>query len=223
MATETTKTDKNEEAGGVTDTGLDKDTSEETAGKTGESSAAAASAEENPRTETLTDDGLAEDDLDDEGPGDDGTARATALRRGSGLGAGAAAVVSAGLGLSSITGTSLSEMLRDRKQLIGQIESSAQGAQGGGGGADQINALYGAPWHATALLNGIFALLAVLVGGVLLALAARRADTRSWVKGVALGGVILGVIGLVVAGGMYLDLFASAPEVPSAPAGQPAQ
>lgn len=211
MATETTKTDKSEETGAVTDTGLDKDT-----GKADE--AAATPADDTARTETLSDDDYADDDLADEDTGP-----VTAVRGGSGLGAGAAAVVSAALGLCSITGTSLSEMLRDRKQLIGQIESSAQAPQGGGGGADQITALYGAPWHATALLNGIFALLAVLVGGVLLGLVAKRAGTSSWVKAVALGGVILGGVGLLVAGGMYLDLFASAPEMPSTPAGPPAQ
>ncbi|OEV31126.1 hypothetical protein AN219_06895 [Streptomyces nanshensis] len=210
MATETTKTDKTEEAGAKPETGPDKDTTDKTEGT------AAGTAADDTRTETLSDDGLDDDYAEDE------TAPATTVRSG-GLGAGAAAVVSAGLGLSALTGTSLSEMLRDRKQLIGQIESSAQGPQGGGGGADQINALYGAPWHATALVNGIFALLAVIVGGVLLAVVAKRADTRSWVKAVALGGVVLGAIGLLVAGGMYFDLFAAAPEVPSTPTAPPAQ
>jgi hypothetical protein len=212
MATETTKTDKTEETGAAPETALDKDTE----GKAGE--AADGTAADDARAETLSD-----DDYADDGYADEDTARAGASRGLGGAGAGAAAVVSAGLGLSSITGTSLSEMLRDRKQLIGQIESQAQGPQGGGGGADQITALYGAPWHATALLNGIFALLAVLVGGVLLALVAKRAETRSWVKAVALGGLVLGGIGLLVAGGMYLDLFAAAPEMPSAPPGPPAQ
>jgi hypothetical protein len=128
-----------------------------------------------------------------------------------GLAAGAAAVVSAGLGLCSLTGTALTDMLRSRKELIGQIEAST------GGGGDQINAFYSAPWHTAALLNGIFALAAVVIGGVLLALHARRADTRPWVKAVALGGGVLGVIGLLVAGGMYFDLFASTPELPGRP------
>jgi hypothetical protein len=207
MATETTKTDKTEEAAAASETDFDKDAAVQ-------ADDAAGTPSDDTRTETLSDD-------DDFAEDETGTMTATAVR-GSGLGAGAAAVVSAGLGLSSLTGTSLSEMLRDRKQLIGQIESSAQGQQGGGG-ADQITALYGAPWHATALLNGIFALLAVLVGGVLLALVARRAETRSWVNAVALGGVVLGVIGLLVAGGMYLDLFAAAPQVPSTPTAPPAQ
>jgi len=125
--------------------------------------------------------------------------------------AGAGAVVSAGLALCSISGTSVGEMLHSRKELIGQIESST------GGGGDQINAFYSAPWHTAAFLNGIFAFLAVVIGGVLLAVVAQRADTRSWVKAVALGGVILGAIGLLIAFGMYFDLFANAPELPKTP------
>ncbi len=129
-----------------------------------------------------------------------------------GLGAGAAAVVSAGLGLSSLSGTSLGEMMRTRQELVGQIEAST-----GGGSGDQIQALYTAPWNVVALVNGIFALLAVLVGGVLLAALAKRTGGAGWVNAVALGGVVLGVLGLLVAGGMYLDLFASAPVLPQTP------
>lgn len=210
MATETTKTDKTEEAGAKPETGLDKDTATET-------TASGKTEAEDTRTEILSD-----DDVDD-GHAEDETATATATASRGGLGAGAGAIVSAGLGLCSLTGTSFSEMLRERKQLIGQIESSAQGPQGGGGGADQINALYGAPWHASAMINGIFALLAVIVGGVLLAVLAKRVGTPSWVKAVALGGLVLGAIGMLLAGGMYFDLFASAPEMPAAPTGPPAQ
>ncbi|MEU6081363.1 hypothetical protein [Streptomyces sp. NPDC047108] len=129
-----------------------------------------------------------------------------------GFAAGAVAVVSAGLGLCSLTGTPLGDMLRARKELIGQIEANTGGA--GGAGGDQIDAFYGAPWHTAAFMNGVFALAAVVIGGVLLALHAGRADTRPWVKAVALGGLVLGAIGLLVAGGMYFDLFASKPELP---------
>lgn len=210
MATETTKTDKTEKP-------EDAAAAAETEGKTTETEdkAPAKAAESEPEAVAVTDDHDSDDDMerDDVGIIDDGP---TATRS-TGPGAGAAAVVSAALGLASLTGTSLSEMLRERKQLIGQIESSAQPPQGGGGGGDQIAALYGAPWHASALFNGIFALLAVVVGGALIAMLANRAETRSWVKSVALGGVILGVIGLLIAGGMYFDLFASPPKVPGPP------
>jgi hypothetical protein len=130
-----------------------------------------------------------------------------------GFAAGAAAVVSAGLGLSSLTGTGLGDMMRSRQEIIGQIQASV----GGGAGIDQVEAFYGAPWHTAALLNGIFALLAVLTGGMLLAAHAQRPDTRSWVKSVALAGVVLGGIGVLLAGGMYFDLFAAQPVLPQAP------
>ncbi|MBO8203296.1 hypothetical protein JW613_34190 [Streptomyces smyrnaeus] len=161
----------------------------------------------------------ADDNADDsyDGDGDDEAgldAQGRAAGRRSDWAGGAFAVVSAGLGLASLTGTSFSEMLRERKSLLGQIKSNAQGS--GGSAADQVNALYGAPWHTAAVVNGIFAVLALVVGGLLLATLSGRPEARGWVKAVALGGVVLGLIGLVVAGGMYFDLFAAQPEVPSA-------
>ncbi|MFG3253433.1 hypothetical protein [Streptomyces sp. NPDC048172] len=157
------------------------------------------------------DDDDADADADDADLAAEAEADAAPAKSASSWGFGAGAVVSAGLGLASVMGTPLSEMFRERKQLIGQIESSSQ--QGGGG--DAVNAVYGAPWHATAMINGIFALLAVVVGGVLLAALANRSGTRSWVKAVCAGGLVLGVIGLLVAGGMYFDLFASQPDAPT--------
>ncbi|MHA6631173.1 hypothetical protein ACU61A_37555 [Pseudonocardia sichuanensis] len=130
-----------------------------------------------------------------------------------GFAAGAAAVVSAGLGLTSLTGTGLGDMMRSRQEIVGQIEATVSGGAG-----DQVDALYGAPWHTAALVNGVIALLAVLVGGVLLAARSRRTGTASWIKALALGGAVLGALGLLVAGGMYLDLFAAQPQLPTAPA-----
>lgn len=131
---------------------------------------------------------------------------------GSGLGVlGGIALVSSGLGLSSLIGNPLSDMLRARQEIVGQIEAGA------GGGGDQIEAFYGAPWHTTALINGIIALVAVVIGAVVLFAHARRADKRPWVTALAVGGVVLGLLGVLLAGGMYLDLFAAQPELPAAP------
>jgi hypothetical protein len=129
-----------------------------------------------------------------------------------GVVAGGVAIVSSGLGLCSLTGTALSDMLRSREEIVGQIEASI-----GGGGGDQIEAFYGGPWHAAALVNGIFALVAVVLGGVVFAVHARRSDTQAWVKAVAVAGAALGAVGVLVAGGMYFDLFAAQPELPQAP------
>ncbi|MER7395654.1 hypothetical protein ABT381_09070 [Streptomyces sp. NPDC000151] len=119
------------------------------------------------------------------------------------IAAGAGAVVGAALGLASLTGTWAGTVLAERQTVLGQIKLQT------GKTRDQIAAVYTAPWHTTALVNGIFALLALVVTGVVLL---RRPQTV-WVRAVAWAGFALAVIGLVVAGGMYLDLFASAPKL----------
>lgn len=125
--------------------------------------------------------------------------------------AGAGAVVAAGLGLASLTGTSVGDMLRERESLVGQIQAAT------GGPGDTIESFYGAPWDVAALVNGVVALVAVLVGLVLVLGPAARPAAGAWVRPVALGGLVLGVLGLLVSGGMYLDLFASTPVLPQMP------
>ncbi|GAB3658236.1 hypothetical protein [Glycomyces tarimensis] len=155
----------------------------------------------------------ANEDLGTTAEDDDDTAETTSVPEG-GFVAGAVALVGAALGLVSLTGTSLTDKLHARREIIGQIDSNS------GANVDQIEAFYGAPWNTVALINGAFALLAVLVGGgVLLALHGRRTETRPWVKALALGGVMLGVIGLIIAVAMNFDLFADQPELPTAPMG----
>ncbi|WP_224402921.1 hypothetical protein [Pseudonocardia sp. ICBG1034] len=125
--------------------------------------------------------------------------------------AGAGAVVAAGLGLASLTGTSVGDMLRERESLVGQIQAAT------GGPGDTIESFYGAPWDVAAVVNGVVALVAVLVGLVLVLGPAARPAAGAWVRPVALGGLVLGVLGLLVSGGMYLDLFASTPVLPQMP------
>ncbi|MFP5072479.1 hypothetical protein ACLFMI_22785 [Pseudonocardia nantongensis] len=125
---------------------------------------------------------------------------------------GTAALVSAGLGLVSLTGSPLAEMMRAREELLGQIAAFS-----GGGGADQIETLYGAPWHTAALVNGVFALLAAIVGAVLAFGPARKPGAPGWARAASLAGLVLGVLGIIVAGGMYIDLFAAAPQMPAMP------
>lgn len=132
--------------------------------------------------------------------------------RRSGAGAAAAAAISGALGLISLTGSPLTDMVREHKQVSEQVKM----ASSGGGGGDQIKTI-AASWHSAALVNGVIAFVAVVLGGVLLAVIARRANARTWVKAVALSGVVLGVLGLVVSGGMYADLFGSWPSMPPMP------
>ncbi|MFD4590376.1 hypothetical protein ACFWNZ_06440 [Streptomyces rubiginosohelvolus] len=152
-------------------------------------------------------DGIADEDLE---PDPFETAR-------HGVGAGAAAVVSAALGVVALTGAWSGRVAAERETLIGQIKTS-----GGGSAAQQISEIYGDAWHTTALVNGIFAVLALLVGVVVLVRPAFGAPADrpqpAWVRAVALAGVALGVLGVLISAGMYFDLFASLPSA-GTPAG----
>lgn len=138
-----------------------------------------------------------------------------------GVFSGAGAVVSAGLGLASLTGTWLGTMLQERKQLTGQIKAQS------GSAANQIEAVYGTPWHTTAIINGLFGLAAVVIAAVVLLRQRSAATTATapgtsgtnWVTAVAWGAVALGVIGLLIAAVMGLDVFTPMPEVPASPGG----
>ncbi|MFJ8311154.1 MULTISPECIES: hypothetical protein [unclassified Streptomyces] len=127
-----------------------------------------------------------------------------------GFGTGAAAVVAGALGAVSLSGTWMGKTLSERQTLIGQIKTAQSSTA-----AQQIQEIYGNSWHTTALVNGVFALLALVVGGCALARPAfgtpGRADQPVWVKAVALAGVVLGVLGLLISAAMYLDLFAALP------------
>ncbi|MFI5917144.1 hypothetical protein ACIA8M_01155 [Streptomyces anulatus] len=127
-----------------------------------------------------------------------------------GVGAGAAAVVSAALGVVALTGAWTGRVAAERETLIGQIQTS-----GGGSAAQQISEIYGDAWHTTALVNGVFAVLALLVGVFVLVRPAFGAPSEcpqpTWVRAVALAGVALGVLGVLISAGMYFDLFVALP------------
>ncbi|MFP5022245.1 hypothetical protein [Pseudonocardia phyllosphaerae] len=127
--------------------------------------------------------------------------------------AGAGGLVGAALGLASITGTSVTDMIRARAELVGQIDA----VTGGGAGADQIATLYGTPWHTAALVNGIVAVIATIIGLAVVFGPARKPGTPAWARAVAIAGLVLGVLGLLVSAGMALDLFAPAPAMPAMP------
>ncbi|WP_175439251.1 hypothetical protein [Streptomyces vilmorinianum] len=147
--------------------------------------------------DALDDDAL--DALDDAAP-----APAPAPVASSGVGAGATAVVSAALGLAALTGTWVGKVASERETLIGQIKAQ------GGTAAQQISEIYGDAWHTTALVNGVFALLALITAVVVLV----RPRRPVWVRAVAVAGAVLGGIGLFLSTGMYFDLFLSLPTAP---------
>jgi hypothetical protein len=126
---------------------------------------------------------------------------------------GALGVVSVGLGVVSLTGMTLAGMLRDRVQINAQIHATL-----GGSAENPIQSLYNAPWHQTALVNGAVGVVAAVLGAVVLILAVPRVAAGRWHQPVALAGVVLGVLGIVIAAGMYTGAFAPAPQIPSSPA-----
>ncbi|MFF2408821.1 hypothetical protein [Streptomyces sp. NPDC058092] len=140
------------------------------------------------------------DDLDFEDSG----------KKPSGLGSAAAAVAAAGLGIVALTGSWTGKVAAERETLMGQIKTSS-----GGTAAQQISEIYGDAWHSTALVNGLFALLALLVG--IFALVRPAFGTPSpnpqpgWVRAVATAGIALGVLGVVLSAAMYFDLIVPLP------------
>ncbi|GAA1313802.1 hypothetical protein GCM10009647_040020 [Streptomyces sanglieri] len=160
-------------------------------------------------TENEDEDGAEDEDLDLDGLDDD------SAKESSGLGAAAAAVVAAGLGVVALTGSWTGKVAAERETLIGQIKTS-----GGGTAAQQISEIYGDAWHSTALVNGLFALLALLVGIFALVRPAFGVPSAQpqpgWVRAVATAGIALGVLGLLISVGMYFDLIVALPTATAA-------
>ncbi|WP_329029085.1 hypothetical protein [Streptomyces sp. NBC_01423] len=152
-----------------------------------------------------TDTDAAADDLDDADDADDADEASSGR-----LAAASAAVVSAGLGVVALTGAWSGRVAAERETLIGQIKTSS-----GGSAAQQINEIYGDAWHATALVNGLFGLLALLVGTYVLVRPAFGAPARQpqagWVRAVARGGIALGALGVLISVAMYFDLIVALP------------
>ncbi|MCF1595632.1 hypothetical protein [Streptomyces muensis] len=131
----------------------------------------------------------------------------------SGVGQGAGAVVSAALGLVSLSGGWLGTVASARQSLVAQLESSTSSSQNV---SKLLETGYGDAWNATALWAGAFALAALLVGVVVLARPAFGAPGKpqpAWIKSVAWGGVSLGVIGLLLAVLKYTDVLLGLPSV----------
>jgi hypothetical protein len=133
----------------------------------------------------------------------------------SGLAAAAAGVVAAGLGVVGLTGSWSGRVAAERETLLGQMKTAS-----GGSVAQQISEIYGDAWHSTALVNGLFALLALLVGVFALVRPAFGTPTRDpqpgWVRAVATAGIALGVLGVLISVGMYFDLIVALPTASAA-------
>ncbi|MEV7375077.1 hypothetical protein AB0O51_29850 [Streptomyces sp. NPDC090301] len=144
----------------------------------------------------------ADADEAEDGDEDDELLAGAAAPSSAGIGGAAAAVVSAALGAVALTGTWTGKVVSERETLLGQIKTSGSGTP-----AQQISEIYGDAWHSTALVNGVFALIALLVAVLVLVLPGRPA----WVRSVAVAGAVLGGLGLLLSVGTYFDLFLSLP------------
>ncbi|MEU5255037.1 hypothetical protein [Streptomyces longwoodensis] len=127
----------------------------------------------------------------------------------SGVGQGAGAVVSVALGIVSLTGSWTGTVAAARETLVGQLRTSSTASV-----SQQIKEVYGDAWHTTALWAGLFALVALVTGAVVLVRPAFGAPGRPqapWIKSVAWAGVALGVIGLLLAVLKYSDALLGLP------------
>ncbi|MEV7340233.1 hypothetical protein [Streptomyces sp. NPDC093544] len=153
-------------------------------------------------------------DEDEDGFDDEEPAEPVAEKVPSGVGLGAAAVVSAALGLVSLTGGWLGTVAQARDSLYGQLETASTATV-----STQIEQVYGNSWNANALVAGIFALVALIVGvGVLVRPLFGNPDRvvqSTWVKSVAWAGVSLAIIGLLLAVLKYTDVLLAMPTVSS--------
>ncbi|MFH8611963.1 hypothetical protein ACH4D5_31220 [Streptomyces sp. NPDC018029] len=130
-----------------------------------------------------------------------------------GVGQGAAAVVSAALGVIGLSGGWLGTIAGARSNIMGQLETKQSASV-----SDQLQAMYGDSWQATALIAGFFAAAALVVGFLVLvrpAFGAPGKEQAPWIKSVAWAGVALGVIGLLLAVAKYSDLLLGLPSAPS--------
>ncbi|MER7223598.1 hypothetical protein [Streptomyces rubradiris] len=159
-------------------------------------------------------DAAGEEDGDDreggeDGVREDGEADGAGGKVPSGVGQGAGAVVSAALGLVSLTGGWIGTMASAREQLIGQLRTSTSASVG-----TQLKEVYGDAWHTTALWAGLFALAALITAVVVLVRPAFGAPGRpqaAWTRSVAWAGLSLGVIGLLLAVLKYSDALLAVP------------
>ncbi|MFH9676731.1 hypothetical protein ACH4L5_31240 [Streptomyces sp. NPDC017405] len=141
--------------------------------------------------------------------GEDGGARDADSEASSGVGLGAGAVVSAALGLVSLSGSWIGTVAAAREQLVGQLRTSTSASVG-----TQLKEVYGDSWHTTALWAGLFALAALVTGVVVLVRPAFGAPGRprpAWIRSAAWAGVSLGVVGLLLAVLKYSDALLGLP------------
>ncbi|MFG2335959.1 hypothetical protein [Streptomyces yangpuensis] len=146
------------------------------------------------------DDDFAEDPADDEQP--------------SHVGSAAFAIVSAGLSVVALSGSWVAGIVSERASVAARLELS-QAADANA----QIAAQFVDPWHTTAMVNGVFSALALIIATFVLALPAFSTPERilpTWVRSVSWAGIGLGALGVLLFVLMYFDLLLAVPKAGAA-------
>ncbi|MCM9081998.1 hypothetical protein L1606_28600 [Streptomyces spororaveus] len=153
-------------------------------------------------------DEVTEIDLDDEALlGDED-------REPSHVGSAAFAIVAAGLGVVALSGGWVAGIVSERASLTARLELT-QAADANA----QIAAQFVDPWHTTAMVNGIFSALALILATFVLALPAFSTPERTlptWVRSVSWAGIGLGALGVLLFVLMYFDLLLAIPKAAGA-------
>ncbi len=133
---------------------------------------------------------------------------------GSGFVSGAFGLTSLVLAVVSLTGGWLGTVYGARAEYVAELNTKTQSTQA------SLDAFHSS-WHGQAALGGIFALAALLFGAGVLASPALllSGKTPAWARGTALAGLILGLIGLLLAILTWFNILAPGLTAPPAAAG----
>ncbi|MEU9416422.1 hypothetical protein [Streptomyces sp. NPDC048272] len=126
-----------------------------------------------------------------------------------GVAAATSAIVAAGLSVVALSGSWVSRVVAERQNLVNQLDLSQTADNNA-----KIAALYSAPWHATALVNGVLSAIALLLALFVLARPAFGVPGRTlptWIRSVAWAAIALGALGVLLFALMYFDLLLPAP------------
>ncbi|WP_405528861.1 hypothetical protein OG592_13140 [Streptomyces avidinii] len=130
------------------------------------------------------------------------------------VGSAAFAIVAAGLGVVALSGSWVAGIVSERASVAARLELT-QAADANA----QIAAQFVDPWHSTAMVNGIFSALALIIATFVLALPAFSSPERTlptWVRSVSWAGIGLGALGVLIFLLMYFDLLLAIPKAAGA-------
>ncbi|MFJ9941741.1 hypothetical protein [Streptomyces erythrochromogenes] len=156
-------------------------------------------------TDADADSVLTDADLDDDFAEDQADAEQTGH-----VGSAAFAIVSAGLSVVALSGSWVAGIVSERASIAARLELS-QAADANA----QIAAQFVDPWHTTAMVNGVFSALALIIATFVLALPAFSTPERTlptWVRSVSWAGIGLGALGILLFVLMYFDLLLAIPK-----------